>query len=293
VLRVDRRGKKAEGIISLVQFKRLNHPVALCLLGTAGLATVTFVCYRVEVNLATVCLLYLIVIVLVAVVNGYVTSAVVSSMHASLEEKEALLEEVHHRVKNNLQLISSLLNLQASRVKDRAVAELFADSRNRVRSMAMVHENLYRAGNFARVPMAPHIRNLCGHLVRAYGMLNQQVDLATEVDDVELNMDQAVSCGLIINELVTNALKHAFPGGQAGRIRVELKAADEKRYALAVEDNGIGVGANLDAACADSLGLRLVHDLAEQLQGAIAVDGERGTKITITFNAGPRTRAAR
>src|SRR3954451_21353769 len=122
---------------------------------------------------------------------------------ALLEEKEALLHEVHHRVKNNLQLISSLLSLQASRVTDREVAELFADSRNRVRSMAMVHENLYRAGNFARIMMAPHVRNLCAHLAQAYDARRVGVEMHIAVDDVQLDMNRAVSCGLIINELVS------------------------------------------------------------------------------------------
>ena len=134
-----------------------------------------------------------------------------SRLQASLEEKNALLKEVHHRVKNNLQLINSLLSLQAARIADRAVAELFAESRNRVRSMALVHENLYRAGNFARIPMRAHIQNLAAHLIRAYGLQSRHIELSTEIDDIELDLDQAVSIGLIINELVSNALKHAFP----------------------------------------------------------------------------------
>ena len=146
-------------------------------------------------------------------------------LQASLEEKEALLKEVHHRVKNNLQLISSLLNLQAAGIADPAVAEHFVDSRNRVRAMALVHENLYRAGNFARVPMRAHIQNLSAHLIRAYGLNSRHVELATEIDDVELDLDRAISTGLIISELVSNALKHAFPDGRAGRVRIVLKTS--------------------------------------------------------------------
>ena len=134
-----------------------------------------------------------------------------SRLQASLGEKNALLKEVHHRVKNNLQLINSLLSLQAARIADPAVAELFAESRNRVRSMALVHENLYRAGNFARIPMRAHIQNLAAHLIRAYGLQSRHIELSTGIDDIELDLDQAVSIGLIINELVSNALKHAFP----------------------------------------------------------------------------------
>ncbi|HEY4857768.1 MAG TPA: AAA family ATPase, partial [Xanthobacteraceae bacterium] len=132
-------------------------------------------------------------------------------LQASLEEKEALLKEVHHRVKNNLQMISSLLNLQAAQITDPTVSELLGESRNRVRAMALVHENLYRAGNFARVPMSTHIQSLCAHLIRAYGLREHRVELTTDVDEVELDLDRALSVGLIISELVSNALKHAFP----------------------------------------------------------------------------------
>ncbi|HEX2671241.1 MAG TPA: histidine kinase dimerization/phosphoacceptor domain -containing protein, partial [Polyangiaceae bacterium] len=136
--------------------------------------------------------------------------------NATLAEKQSLLKEVHHRVKNNLQLISSLLNLQASRIKDPAVAELFADSRNRVRSMALVHENLYRAGNFAKIPMANHLRALCAELTRAYVLPGGPLQLAIDVGDLHLDMNRAMACGLIVNELVSNALKHAFPSGRVG-----------------------------------------------------------------------------
>src|SRR6202040_780627 len=161
-------------------------------------------------------------------------------LQASLEEKESLLKEVHHRVKNNLQLISSLLSLQAARIAEPAVAELFAESRNRVRSMALVHENLYRAGNFARISMATHIQNLCAHLTRAYGMNRRRVELAIRIGDVQLDLDRAVPCGLIVNELVSNALKHAFPDGRAGRVCVELQPFGDTQLVLVVGDDGVG-----------------------------------------------------
>ena len=192
-------------------------------------------------------------------------------LQASLEERDALLKEVHHRVKNNLQLISSLLSLQAARIGDPPVAELFAESRNRVRAMALVHENLYRAGNFARIPMRSHIQNLAAHLVRAYGLHSQQVGLLTEIDDIELDLDRAVSTGLIINELISNALKHAFPAGRPGQVRVVLKLVDGQRCLLEVTDDGVGLARDFDVEQAGSLGLQLVHDLTRQLQGTIAV----------------------
>jgi predicted ATPase/two-component sensor histidine kinase len=212
-------------------------------------------------------------------------NASLEEKEALLEEKEALLHEVHHRVKNNLQLISSLLNLQAARVTDKAVAELFADSRNRVRSMALVHENLYRAGNFARIMMATHVANLCGHLARAYDMRRMGVELQIEVDDVQLDMNRAVSCGLIINELVSNALKHAFPDGRSGRLRVELGLVDQERCRLTVSDDGVGIAPAFSLEKADSLGLQLVHDLTRQLQGTVDLSRVRGTTCSILFNA--------
>ena len=205
-------------------------------------------------------------------------------LQASLEEKEALLKEVHHRVKNNLQLISSLLSLQAARIAEPAVAELFAESRNRVRSMALVHENLYRAGNFARISMATHIQNLCAHFSRAYGMNGRRVELASRIGDVELDLDRAVSCGLIVNELVSNALKHAFPDGRAGRVCVELEPFGGERHVLVVGDDGVGLPADLDCHRADTLGLQLVDDLTRQLHGNIRVDRDGGTTFTITFD---------
>jgi PAS domain S-box-containing protein len=207
------------------------------------------------------------------------------NLKASLQEKEALLKEVHHRVKNNLQLISSLLNLQANRIVDPAVSEQFAESRNRVRSMALVHENLYRAGNFARVPMRTHIQNLCAHLVRAYGMRSRNVELVTEIDDVELDLDRAISSGLIINELVSNALKHAFPDDRPGSVRVGLKLLAPKHCLLTVKDDGIGLPADFNVEYADSLGLQLVHDLIRQLHGATSVKRGNGTSFSIAFNA--------
>ena len=208
-------------------------------------------------------------------------------LRAALEEKGALLKELHHRVKNNLQLICSMLSLQADRVKDPSVAELFAVSRNRVRSLALVHENLYQAAGFARISMRPHIQSLCTHLARAYGMRDQRVELATQIGDVHLDLDRAVTCSLIVNELVSNAMKHAFPDSRAGRITVELQFSGERSCTLTVADNGIGLPPGLEADRGDSLGLQLVHDLTLQLNGTVAVSSKEGTAFTITFDLNP------
>jgi predicted ATPase/two-component sensor histidine kinase/GAF domain-containing protein len=205
-------------------------------------------------------------------------------LQASLDEKEALLKEVHHRVKNNLQLISSLLNLQAARILDSGVAEKFAESRNRVRAMAMVHENLYRSGNFARVLMRAHIQRLCADLIRAYGMHSAGVDLKIDIDDVQLDLDRAISIGLIINELVSNALKHAFPNGRPGLVRVDLKLAQGRHCVLTVQDDGIGVPVQFDPERADSLGLQLVQDLTDQLHGEISLSRDRGSRFNVSFD---------
>jgi predicted ATPase/two-component sensor histidine kinase len=219
------------------------------------------------------------------------SQAAISLENASLEEKEALLNEVHHRVKNNLQLISSLLNLQAARATDPAVAELFADSRNRVRSMALVHENLYRAGNFSKIPMAGHIRSLCTHLTRAYGTPDRCVEIVVGVGELHLDMNRAISCGLIVNELVSNALKHAFLPGRRGRIQVDLESGGAGRCVLRVGDDGVGLPATFDFERADSLGLQLVRTLAQQLSGTLALSRDSGTVFTIAFDEGRSIRS--
>jgi two-component sensor histidine kinase len=220
----------------------------------------------------------------IEVLQFLASQAAISLENASLEEKEALLNEVRHRVKNNLQLISSLLNLQASRIKDPAVSELFADSRNRVRSMALVHENLYRAGNFSKIPMASHIKALCGQLTRAYGAPDRPVELVIEVDELHLDMNRAISCGLIINELVSNALKHAFSHTMGARIQIDLEPLGGGRHALRIADNGVGLPPGFDFGRADSLGLQLVRSLTQQLNGTISVAREAGTTFTIMFS---------
>ena len=206
-------------------------------------------------------------------------------LQESLHEKESLLKEVHHRVKNNLQLISSMLSLQASRITDNAVSELFSESRNRVRSMALVHENLYRAGNFSKISMLAHIETLSASLVRAYGLNGGNVELRTEVEDILLDLDIAIPVGLIVNELTSNALKHAFPDGRRGRVHIGLRRLGPTRCELALRDDGIGMAAPIDLHHSDSMGLQLVHDLTEQLHGSISVTRERGTTFTLSFDS--------
>ena len=218
------------------------------------------------------------------------SQAAISLENATLEEKEALLKEVHHRVKNNLQLISSLLNLQAARIADPGVAALFTDSRDRVRSMAIVHENLLRAGDFAQVQMREHLQQLCSQIERANRPQGRIISLAVQSDDLELDVDHAIACGLLVNELVSNSYKHAFPDGRNGRIevgfRVAAPGADDLAgpIELVVSDDGIGMsGEPVEISNATSLGLQLVGDLAAQLRGSLQVRTGPGTVFTVRF----------
>jgi PAS domain S-box-containing protein len=207
------------------------------------------------------------------------------ALRASLREKEVLLKEVHHRVKNNLQLISSLLALQASQLKDRAAAEAFTESQNRVRAMALVHENLYRSGDLASVRLAGHIESLCAYLFRSYNVDPDRIVMDPGVAEVTLDLDRSIRVGLLVNELVSNALKHAFPAGRSGRVLVQLDMSRAGWYTLVVSDNGVGLPPQLTPGHSDSLGLQLIADLTEQLGGTLTLDREGGTTYSIRFPA--------
>jgi two-component sensor histidine kinase len=202
---------------------------------------------------------------------------------ASLNEKEALLNEVHHRVKNNLQAVCSLLHLQSRDVQNREARRTLQESRNRVRAMALVHEKLYRSGNLARVDFAEYIRSLTSSLVRSFGVDSNAIRLHVEIDQVFLSIDYAVPCGLIVNELVHNALKHAFPDRREGEIRISCHQNDEG-LVLQISDNGAGIPADPDLGKTNSLGLQLVRTLVEQLDGSIEVSNSAGTDFRIVFS---------
>ncbi len=203
-------------------------------------------------------------------------------VQASLCEKEVLLKEIHHRVKNNMQVISSLLNLQARGIEHEQSREILRDTRSRVTSMAMVHEQLYQSPDLARVDFAKHVRSLASYLFRSYGDASGVVAFQEEIGDVDLTLDTAIPCGLIINELVSNALRHAFPDGREGEIRVGLEL-DNDRYVLVVFDNGVGFPADLDFHATNTMGLQVVNTLAGQLNGTVELDRDGGTNVKITF----------
>lgn len=209
------------------------------------------------------------------------------ALRTSLEEKESLLKEVHHRVKNNLQVISSLLNLQFRQVRNEEVRSFLRDTQNRIRSMAMLHEILYLSGNIVSISFPFYVKKLCNHLIRSHGFAARNIRLRHRVADVPLNPDQAITAGLIVNELVTNAIKHAFPSGGGGDIFVELRAEHGNHLLLRVADNGIGLPADMPPQAADSLGLLLVRNLCRQLDGHLSVRGEPGTVFDIVFPLAP------
>ncbi len=213
-------------------------------------------------------------------------------IHASLQEKEVLLQEIHHRVKNNLQVISSLLDMQSGSLGDPAAVQALQDSRNRVRAMAFVHERLYQSEDLASVNAEDYVQSIARYLFGAHAKKAAGITLNVQVDDVDLDLDTAIPCGLLINELVSNALKYAFPaeGEREGEIRVGLCALGDGRLALSVSDNGTGLPPDAELQNIESLGLRLVDMLTQQLRGTIELDRSAGTAFRITFAA---QRAAR
>jgi two-component sensor histidine kinase len=200
-----------------------------------------------------------------------------------LAEKEVLLKEVHHRVKNNLQVIASLLHLQSKQVKDPATLGMFLESQYRVRSMALVHERLYQSEDLSGVNAAEYFRDLAAYLHRAYGSTLSQVSMKVDVDAIALGIDVAIPCGLIISELVSNALKYAFPDGRQGQVLVRLHLDPGGQCVLVVGDDGIGLPKGFDLKATKSLGLQLVDRLVAQLEGSIDLDRSGGTTCTITF----------
>ena len=205
-------------------------------------------------------------------------------IRSSLHEKEVLLREVHHRVKNNMQIISSLLRLQSDFSKDKNIIEMFNESRNRIISMSLIHEKLYQSKDFSKIDLKGYIVDLVNGLFQSYGVNMNKIALNINVENIPLGIDSAIPCGLIINEIVTNSLKHAFPGDRKGEIRVILHLTQDKMIELVVGDNGIGLPENLDLKNIKSLGLHLVPMLAEnQLMGSLDISKNNGTEFTIKF----------
>jgi len=209
------------------------------------------------------------------------------AIKTSLAEKEVLLKEIHHRVKNNMQVISSLLALQANHLQDERMRVILDELTYRVRSMALVHEKLYQSADLAKVEFHEYARSLLDYLWRAHRTSVSEIHLALNLEQVSLPVNVAVPCGLILNELVVNALKHAFKGRAGGEVVVSLHAA-EGGMRFSVRDNGEGLPAGFDWRQTNSLGLRLVSMLAGQLHADVEVSSNGGTEFTITFGGGTK-----
>ncbi len=205
-----------------------------------------------------------------------------TKLRSSLKEKEVLLQEIHHRVKNNLQIVSSMLNLQRETLSDPKAIELFKESQNRVRSIALFHEKLYQSRDLGRIEIGEYIRGLANGSFATYGVNPDDIVLAVRTEDVPLGVDAAISCGLIVNELVSNSLKHAFPDGRKGQVEVTLRSAGTD-VVLEVTDDGIGFPANLDIRSPSTLGLRLVAIFTEQVGGTMDLTRDGGTRFSLRF----------
>jgi len=205
-----------------------------------------------------------------------------NEIRSSLKEKNILLHEINHRVKNNMQIISSLLNLQIRYLDDEEVVDVLKESQNRIKSMAMIHEKLYMSKDLAHINFVNYIQSLVSNLFYSYNVENNQIKPILEIENVTLNMETAVPCGLIISELVSNSLKYAFPNGKKGEMFMSLKLKDES-YELIIRDNGLGLPEKLDFDNLESLGLRLVKSLTEQIDGELIINRSHGTEFKITF----------
>jgi two-component sensor histidine kinase len=202
---------------------------------------------------------------------------------ASLREKEALLKEVHHRVKNNLQVIASLLRMEGRRSIHEAAKSALGQMQGRIYSMALLHETLYRSGNFASVDLNSYLGDLARQLFRSHAMQPGAVRLHLDLAPLRVDIDQAIPCGLIVNELASNSLKHGFGDGRAGDLWIALQPTQGGAHVLIVKDSGPGLPADFEERKRESLGLQLVSDLARQLQGRLRVGDGREALFEVTF----------
>jgi len=203
---------------------------------------------------------------------------------ASLKEKDVMLREIHHRVKNNMQIVSSLLRLQSAKAEGKKTQEIFRKCQNRIRTMSIIHEKLYQSKDLAKINYAQYIDRLAVHIFQSYGVDSNLVALKTDLEEVFLDLNRAIPCGLIINELLSNSVKHAFPEGKKGEILVKLHSDKKGTITLVVSDNGIGFPDDIDFQKAQSLGLQMVNDLTRQIGGTIKLDRTGGTAFKVKFS---------
>jgi PAS domain S-box-containing protein len=205
---------------------------------------------------------------------------------AALAEKVVLLKEVHHRVKNNMQIITTLLDFQGESIHDKETVKAFRDCQDRIKAMAIIHERLYESTDMASIDFAGYVEGLSRYLFNTYLIDPGRIRLNIEADGVSLGIDRAIPCGLIINELVSNALKHAFPGNLQGEVNVVFHRGEDGFITLRVSDNGVGLPPGLDFTRAETLGLQLVNMLVRQLRGEASVEMGMGTAFAVRFHGG-------
>ncbi|MCH6574957.1 MAG: ATP-binding protein, partial [Bacteroidetes bacterium] len=201
---------------------------------------------------------------------------------ASLAEKEVLLNEIHHRVKNNLQIVSSMLDLQTDYVKDSGVLKLFVEAQKRVKSMALVHERMYQSEVLTDLDFTQYIENLGNYIFKIYGVNTKRISMKIDINEANIDFNRAIQLGLIVNELISNSLKHAFPDDLEGQVNVRLDSED-KYFILTTSDNGVGLPKKFRLRQTKSLGLQLVQALTNQLKGSIKIDRRKGTRFRIKF----------
>jgi two-component sensor histidine kinase/CheY-like chemotaxis protein len=200
-----------------------------------------------------------------------------------VKEKDILLGEIHHRVKNSLQVVSSLLSLEAARIQDATVIEMLQTTQNRIRSMALIHQTLYQSKDFARVDFHAFLRSFVPTLVQSFSIHPERVEVNFHVAEVRLPIDAAIPCGLIVNELVSNALKHAFRGEMTGKIEIDFAHDSNKHAVLSVSDDGVGIPEDFNFERSESLGIQLVYLLAGQISGTVKVERKNPTRFVIRF----------
>lgn len=208
-----------------------------------------------------------------------------AELTATLKEREVLLQEIHHRVKNNLQVISSLINMQVRKLAGSADRDALVACQTRIQAIALIHEKLYQAKDYARVRFDEYARSLAGNVFQASGPWSRSVRLELDIEPVDLAVERAIPCGLILNELITNALKHAFPDGRRGSVRIEFRRVGNGRVSLTVSDDGIGMPPQLDPRESDSLGMQLVFTLADQLDAETTLGDATGSSVRLVFSA--------
>ncbi len=225
--------------------------------------------------------------ILTLVQTAKVSEQVTATLRASEERKEALLREVHHRVKNNLAVICSLFYLQSMHTKDEETVQIFHDMENRVHSMALVHESLYGSENLARIDFAEYAQALAKDILSSHRSPGAPVQLKSNLEPIVMSADLAVPCGLILNELISNAFKDGFPGNVGGEIRLALHSGRDGKCSLFVEDSGVGIPADLDVKESKTLGLRLVRSLTQQIRGSfelVRIDSGTSARLQFTVN---------